>query len=227
MTLSCPRCSADIVAEDIHLDRGLAKCRACNAVFGLPAQLGNPAGPRRRGQVRPPKRFQVEERDGALHITRRWFRPAALGMILFAAFWMLFPFLFARGGVDGAALVVVLVSGAVGLGIVYWTAAVMVNRTHVVVDRAALRIRHSPLPWPGKRDLPVNQIDQLYCQSHLMQRRNRGASFNYSVDAVLRSGSTVRLISSLEQAEEAVYFEQAIERHLGIEDRHVPGEMPT
>ena len=37
--LHCPKCESDILANDINIERGLAKCQNCNNVFSFEDEL--------------------------------------------------------------------------------------------------------------------------------------------------------------------------------------------
>lgn len=67
MQIQCRSCRAKIQAEDVNLDRMLAKCRACNAIFDFSNQVDAPPTPspakarRDRGEVPMPGKLKVEE----------------------------------------------------------------------------------------------------------------------------------------------------------------------
>ena len=87
-----------------------------------------------------------------------------------------------------------------------------------------LTIRHGPLPWPGNHTLNSADIEQLFCQEKFRQGKH-GGSYTYEVHAVLTDGTKKELVSGLDDADQAIFIEQQLEDHLGIEDRRVPGEL--
>src|SRR5436309_664330 len=89
MHLSCPDCGADVPAEDINIDTGLARCRACNGVINVKEAVGaeRPA-PVKRPRVAQPRAITVEDLGGTgLRLTRSWFTWAVLFMTVFCIIW--------------------------------------------------------------------------------------------------------------------------------------------
>jgi hypothetical protein len=118
----------------------------------------------------------------------------------------------------------------VGLWLLYFSLAGLLNRTTVEVSRERLTIRHGPLPWPGERDLdlPGHSLKQLYCEAwrrkqFLFQR----AATVYDLSALDTSGHRVELLSGIENRNQVFYLELALEKQLGIEDALVEGEAAT
>jgi len=93
------------------------------------------------------------------------------------------------------------------------------------VSAGQLTVRHGPFPWPGNHTLHTSELDQLYCTEHHNYSRNGGRSTSYRVNAVLNGGWKIKLLSSMTEAEQALFVEQQVEQHLNIDDRRVGGEM--
>ncbi len=71
MHLACRQCGRELPAEDLDLDRRVASCRNCNAVFSFAADTGERAGSgsgarRLRPTVALPRGITAEERGGDL-----------------------------------------------------------------------------------------------------------------------------------------------------------------
>ncbi|MBI5548477.1 MAG: hypothetical protein HY901_31735 [Deltaproteobacteria bacterium] len=231
--LRCKRCSLNIHAEDVHADLGIAKCRACHAVMDLLSREpagGPPERPASRAEVAIPKRFKVEQQGSTLSIEWRWFTLAAIFLIFFCCFWDGFLVLwyglsFSSGEAPAMMLLFPLIHVAIGAGLSWYTLALLINRTRLEVGSGMLRVRHSPLPWPGNRELSATSIEQLYCVE-VVHRGKNGTSYTYDLMAVLRTGTKpLKLIGRLEKPEQALFLEQRIESFLGIEDRPVSGEL--
>lgn len=119
MDVSCKRCGVPIPADDINLEHLVAKCRRCNAVFDLTAQLEASRGEvsgidvarsqrPQRHEVAMPEGFRVVRGpnggffgvgygNGAqcprssVTLVRRWFNPVAdLALLFFAVVWNAF-----------------------------------------------------------------------------------------------------------------------------------------
>ena len=114
--------------------------------------------------------------------------------------------------------------GAVGIGLSYYVLAGYINRTVIKVNRNMLTIKHGPLPWFGNKQLHSHDLAQLYCKE-CMHRHKNSSSCTYEVHAILKDGQHAKLVTGLDESEQALYLEQEIERFLRIEDQPVRGEM--
>ena len=236
MQLKCKQCGRDIPAEDVNIERLIAKCSACHAVFGFADDVSKTdavgAPPdrrrRRRSKVPLPPRFSVEDTGLALRITHTWWRPLFIFLAFFSIAWCGFLVLWygVAIGTDAPifALLFPMIHVAVGIGLLYYTAAGFVNRTYIDVDGREVKITHAPLPWPGSKAIPVHTLDQLYVTEHRSQNRN-GVHYSYNLNAIDKSGQKLKLVGALSEPDQALYLEQTIEDRLRIEDRPVPGEL--
>jgi hypothetical protein len=69
----CPRCDAQILADDVHLGTLVARCRRCNEVFRFADQLGPPApGGSIERRAAKPDRLLVEDNRDAQQISLAW-----------------------------------------------------------------------------------------------------------------------------------------------------------
>jgi hypothetical protein len=228
--VTCKQCGAPIGAEALNLDRLVAKCAFCNAVFSFADQLEPAEQPRpaaERFAVPMPKGFDVQARTGQLQIVRKWFSGLYIFLTVFTLFWngfmvVWFTIALTQGIWPMAAFGTL--HGAVGIGLLYYTLAGYLNKTVIQVDRRELTITHGPLPWPGNRRLNPFDLAQLYTRERLHHHRN-STSTTYEVYAILQDGTRQKLLSGLHEIEQALYIEQEIERFLEIEDRPVRGEL--
>jgi len=116
---------------------------------------------------------------------------------------------------------------AVGVGLTYFMLAGFLNTTRVRIANSVMTVRHGPVPWFGNRTIPAADIEQLYCTEHTRQRSDERTSTTYRLNAVLSGGKKVKLLSGLTEADQALFIEEKVETHLGIEDRRVRGEMSS
>jgi hypothetical protein len=113
---------------------------------------------------------------------------------------------------------------AAGVGITYFTIAVLANRTVVTVAGNDLRIRHRPVPWRGNRNVDASTIIQLHCDQ-VISNSNRGSTpWSYRVNALLKDERRLRLLSGLDK-DQALFYEQKLEEWLGIEPYPVSGAV--
>lgn len=231
MKLECIKCGESIAAEDINLNRLLAKCSACNAVFSFAEQVDASARGVQgvRDPVRLPKGMRDESSRSGLRLVRRWFGPCVIFLAIFCMMWDGFlVFWYSAALKEGAPLVMKvapLVHVLVGLVLSYWVVAGFVNSTVVEVTGGALRVRHGPLPVPGNRCLSASDIKQLHCRRRV-RRTRQSVYYRYDVRVTLTTGKTLALLKGLDTADVALYYEQQIEQFLGIEDEPVAGELP-
>jgi hypothetical protein len=182
--------------------------------------------PGARAMVALPARFTVSTDGGELHVQRAWYGLKAYLLAVFCVPWFGFLavwYTLAWSSGNRIAMLMPLLHVAAGLALVYIAAAHFVNRTHVDVADGHLAIRHEPMPWPGALRLESGTLDQLFTQQDVNRGRN-STTITYSLHARCTDGRTVRLLSGLDQHEQALFIEQQVERHLRIADRPMTGE---
>lgn len=248
MELACSTCGAPFRAEDLNLDYGIATCRYCRAITKLPKTDPGEAvpapgeTPQERSPVPMPKSITVEDWGANLKISWRWFSPMYLFLAFFCVAWdsfLVFWYWMAVGGMGDAPgpfrllfFVFPMAHVAVGVGLTYFVIAGFLNRSVIEVATGELSIRHGPVPWRGNQTIPVDDIDQLYCQLDAGRRRNASGAWTenssgvtYRVNALLKNGRKETLVSKLFDLDQALFIEQKLEDALGIEDRRVSGEL--
>jgi hypothetical protein len=229
MQIDCRQCSAEIPAENVNLNRLVAKCSECNSVFSIADRFADADGYQHfeRIDVPMPKGFEVEGLGGELQITRRWFSPQLIVLTVFALFWNGFMAVWFGIAISQRIWLMALfgiVHAMVGIGLAYYVLAGYFNTTLVRVGMGELSISQGPFPYPGNKRLDSVSIKQLYCK----ERSHRGedlTGWSYELHIVTTDGKHEKLLTGLDESEQALYLEQEIERYLGIEDRPVRGEL--
>lgn len=226
MQIRCVSCRKDIPAKDVNLDHALAKCRACHAVFDFRDQVKTATPSKKREPVPMPTSVVVVEGPRTLDIVRKWGRGPGYFLLFFAGFWnlLLSSFVFGPGASDAFTWLFITPFILIGLGTAYTALAILLNRTIIQVEDSELRVSHHPLPWPGATRVDPTQIHQLYCSEYVAYTQNKRPQYRMKVHALMRDGSHLDLIRGIEDAGQALYLEQLLEEHLGIEDRRVKGE---
>lgn len=227
--LTCPSCRSAITEQGLDLSRGIAKCSHCGALALLPKSAA-PAKPFvERPQVALPPRITVRELGDGVELSMRWFTPVVWFLVFFVIAWdgfLVFWYSFAlRDGVPWIMTVFPIAHLAVGVGLTYFVVATFVNSTRVTATRERVRVVHGPLPWFGNLDLPSDDIAQFYCKERVYRGKD-GASVGYEVCVVRKSGASTRVLRRTNDMDQALYFEQVLERALGIRDEPVAGELP-
>jgi hypothetical protein len=166
--------------------------------------------------LQQPDGIEVWRAGGTMQLRYRWFGVlpvigGVLGATVFA--W---PIVF-EGWISSPWA---WISFAAAILIAYWGAAFLFNRTDFEICDRQLTVRHGPLPWPGKRSLRRETVNQLFCQAF---RSRYGVS--YRLNAVTADGRLIPLKNDIADRDQALYLEREIESALGISDLAVAGEM--
>lgn len=175
-----------------------------------------------------PDGLEVRVEGKRLTIVRVWRTWSLIFLTGWALMWdsMMFPMIWreiSRGHLSAATFM--SVHFCVGVFVTYYTLAHWVNDTEITVADGELTISHGPLPWIGDIRRSVHDLDQLYVVEESAHTWNRGWTKNYRLNAVTTNGRCLKLLT-LSEREEAVYIEDQVEKHIGIADRRVPGELP-
>ena len=225
MKLHCPDCGAAVAAQDVNIDKLLAKCAGCGNVFGFGqlaeaerAQTQRRSGPPVEPLARP-RRMEVHEGAGTWSATWRWFKPGLLVLVLFCIFWDgILGFWYSMAFMRSSPLLVKLfpvLHVAVGVILTYATLCGFINRSTVEMSRTQLSIRHGPMPWLGNRVLSPTQIDQVYEERRGSSNTRTGnTTYNYAVFARLTDGGKLALLTNLQDENEARFLAQQIADHL-------------
>ncbi len=174
-----------------------------------------------------PRGIQVEAFGSEMTIRRRWFGAAAIFLIFFAILWNGFMIVWHTISLSSGAWfmsVFGLIHTGVGVFVGYTALAMIFNTTIIRIGRGALSVRHGPLPWPGNLTLDTQDIEQLYCKEKVSNNKN-GTSYTYEVHMMTHRSGRKKLVSGLQDADQALFIEQQIENHLEIKDRPVGGEL--
>lgn len=252
--MNCPRCHAQVAADDVNLQHLLAKCRGCQEVFRFSAaeietvsdriRQGEPpiAPPReeiepdldirvRRVRAPRPPSLEVEDWGEERRLVRRWFNITYLGRAAFCVVWdgfLIFWYSMAfKGQAPWIMVLFPVLHLAVGVGLTYATIAGFFNRTVITLRAGTLAVWHGPLPWFGGVELRADAIEQLYCTEAVRYwnaRNNYYAQPQAAVQALLANGTSKLLVNSLPR-DEALFIEQQLEEWMGISPRRVPGQV--
>ncbi len=236
MKLTCPDCQKPVPAEDVNIKLGVGKCLACDAVFSLADQMGQPLKSLRSNlPVAPPKHYRVEDFGPDLTIGWRWYTHAIWFLVFFAIFWDGFLIVWysiaitalvhGNGGDAGTWIMLIfpMLHLLVGLGLTYVCLITFFNRTEIKLAGGELSVHLGPFPVWGNRRLPTVEVCQLFCTEQC-HRRKHGSSYSYNVNALLQSGERISLVCNIQEAHEALYLERVLEERLKLADQRVPGD---
>lgn len=230
--VECRSCGTSVPAADINIEKLVAKCSRCHAVFGIHLD-GSASAPRGGVKIAPPKNVTVENQGGEFVILRRWRGwGAVIFLTIFAMIWngICWPF-FVAMLMEGPWFIAAFLSifCLVGLAVAYSTLAMLLNSTEIRVGSRDLAVKHGPVPVPGGVEVQSGDIEQLWVEQSISHSRSNNGHVNthvtYSVLLRKKDGTREVLLKSAGSSEFALFVEQEIEEHLGIENRPVRGEF--
>jgi hypothetical protein len=219
----CVRCRSPIADTDVDLEGGHVSCRSCGRVYRSadPTGVAPPRGP-----VPLPPGMVAKDTEESLFVGFRRLRPThlffiggALAIDLIVA--LIFRDLAASRPHWTTYLLAPGTYNAVAVILNYLALAALLNRTHLWVKAGRITLRRVPLPCGPTRKVNAAEVDQLFSRAEYEEGR---ISF-CSVCVLLKNGRWLTLVEKLTSVEQAFFLEWAIERHLGIEDRPVAGEI--
>lgn len=240
--ISCTSCAATVSVEDVDLSTKLARCRACNSVFEIGSQLrGDDAVRRRelhppanirvaRGNLEPRRapsegeqgyRARIEIPPSDVELEVRWFRPTAIFMIFFSVIWCGFlvawySIALSTPSPGGVMLWFPLLHVAVGVGLFYWSLAMLLNKTRISLSGGRLRTSHGPVPWRGASDLELAAIRGFYAESKSTRGKRGRVTVTWSVCADVDGNPRQALLAGLSSEAEARFLSRALSEQLGV-----------
>jgi hypothetical protein len=209
--LRCVRCRGAFEPRDLDGKSGQLTCRGCKSTL----QAGRPATRRRI-----PRGLEVEDTPGELRIEWEWRVSPVEIITAVVAGGLLIPILAGSNDIPRLAIGAIVMGAAV-LVLLYRIVAQAANRTIILVRDRRLEIDNRPIALRRSHSFHASDIDQIYC----VAAWNRYSTW-YELWAQLAGGEKRRLVHEIADVKRAFFLEREIERHLGIVDRPVKGEVP-
>jgi len=227
MHLNCPDCQEHIQAENMNLVKTIAKCKHCDSIFNFEERLDLEVPV--RPEIFLPRGMEVLKLRSELEIQISWRDTLSTFLVVFAIFWNAIVLPFAAFAIISGELIMLLFLSAhlaVGLGLLYYIITTILNTTFVTVDSRHLFIEHRPLRFPfyPNRDIPVDDIDQIYVDKYVKSTTNGRPDYAFAVEAILKNKEHVRIVKGIQHPDQALYIEQEVEHFLQIPDRPVAEE---
>lgn len=236
MKIYCESCGSEIPAANINLQDRMAKCESCNNIFSI-SQLLDGMAPQRpspaqkesyfaKAEISLPKGISVDQDYDGLIITRKWFNLTTIFLTFFCAFWDGFMIMWFSISISTEAYEMAAfgsIHAIVGICLTYWCIASYINKTTIKVSSYLIKIKHSPLPFPGSKEFTISQLEQVYAKERVVRGKN-GTTTYYDL-YIIDGNKHTKVVSNLINKEQALYIEQEIEKYLDIEDRYVPGSV--
>jgi len=222
--ICCPSCDEAVHADNININKEIAKCGNCHGVFSFSnnhdlIQRSN------RPQILQPEGVEVFHFQDELDISFK----QPLDYLSMTLVWILGPmgFIFLINSFSEPPLIIpallFLLPALFFLLRIIFSAK---NKIYVSIDDEYLSVIRRPFKFSFGKDAhyKVEDFDQLYVK--MTKSKNSGKEL-YHIHAILnspRGQRHVKLTPTIESKSKAKYIEQEIESHLGIIDRPVPEE---
>ena len=222
--ITCPACEQDLPADNLNINDKIAKCGSCHVVFPFHEEVArlNKNKQRLRQEVIRPEGVDISyfrnEMDLAIQQNAYWG-------------WILFFFVF-------CALMVTLVywkgKAPILLPALTWLSTLYPftnlitqsrHKIHINVDDHYLNVKWRPKHFMKDKSYAIEEIEQLYI-------KNTPEMGGYYKDVWMivngaKGQKHVKLIQMVASLSKAKYLEQEIERHIGIVDKKVAGEISS
>jgi len=228
MKVTCNLCHQEVDSGKIDLEKGIAKCVDCNNVFDCRSQL-EPTANIRRETITLPSGIKLEKSDQWLHMEYRWLSSQLLYLTPFCLAWDTIPFFWTQESFPMENSQITILYGVIylllGVWLNYYCLAGFLNTTKISVTGGNLQVKDTPLTFLKNRKINHDDLDQLYAKEKMHKGRKIFWS-SFEVHVITKSGEVYRLVGGLSDSEQALYIEQILEEHLGIQDRPVQGELP-
>lgn len=217
--VNCPSCQSEVKADHLNLEKSVAKCGGCNAIFSIEEEVKLVKSKNEmHHEFFRPEGIDLFFYKDELNITVQQAMNAldSIGLFFFpflsfistaiylkkAPFPILIPILFALGG----------------FYFIYKAFNYSKYKTYIDINSNQLSIRSQPKNFNKDKTISTVDIDQLYIKHHVAEGSNY-ASIYMIINKV--SGQVHEKLITVKNLSKAKYLEQEIERYLHIENRKV------
>ncbi len=226
LLLDCPQCHSFISADNINVQKKIAKCDHCDHVFNYEEDgYWDPFGPPFETH---PAGIEVLKLSSLLELRVTHYlnadRTGLATVMFFSLIWniALLPFIFFIIS-SGQLYILLFISLHLfaGVSMLWDVFGKIFNRSIIEINRKTLQVQTRPFPWPGQRhqSIKTSHIDQLFVDKSRTNKTPRSGQ-NYSLKVRLNSGKKRTLISGLDK-KTLLYLESQIEDYLGIKDQRI------
>jgi hypothetical protein len=227
--LTCPKCDHLISGADINIEKTIAKCSNCHHVFGFShnSKIGGLVP-----ELIAPEGIEVLKLRSGLDLNLDWKKTTSKGgksfLLAFTFLWnlILLPFVLTivLSG-NWSILLFISLHLAVGLGLLWYMAAIYLNRTSINLSRNHMRIRTVPIriPFSKSGDYELSDIKQFYVSKYTASTSNGVPNYAYALYAIMNNGDKVSMLRGMNR-ETQHYIEKELETFLGITNIKVSGE---
>lgn len=222
----CPKCQTVCPASNININALMAKCDYCDSIFALPVDEDSQNRKEGFPPSRPERIQRIDDLDSGLKLEWRWWSWLAIPLSLFCLIWdgflvVWYSIAFSQmkpGNLEFYFMTLFpLGHVAAGMGMTYYTLALMVNRTTVRIDRGILSVRQGPLQWRSPPDVETSEIRgfELEPAWNNYQSQMSGWGSQYQLAIQDRNG-TQRVLLRMLPAADARYLAYELAEFLNV-----------
>lgn len=230
MALQCKKCGAPLGRDSIDRKRRTARCSACGASFRLKA------GRRKAGALDKHASVEAREEGDRLVLSMSWRTRRRIHYVILIllfgppALLCICAKYLTRFGPEYTLPDIILPTYAILLPVLAILSIVLfTSKVVVIVSPRGIRVHDRKWIWPRRKWVDAEDVTQVFGvkQKHKVETRDchKMSFFRYNLYSRNQYGDRVLLVSQLEIRSQALFLEQAIEKHLGIQDRRVRGEF--
>ena len=222
--INCPSCDTEVSADNLNIDKGVAKCGGCHAIFSIEKEVENvkkePEKVKVKQEYLRPEGIDLfyfnDELNIAMKQNPHWIDITGGFLLpLFAAMFIFFYFIGTK--VPGILPIALTIPA---LYFMYRLFQYHKSKTYIDISNNKITIRHRPNNFKKDQEFDTRDIDQLYLQN------DPNGTGKIIINMVINSaaGQKHRRLIAIPHGHlsRAKYLEQEIEKYLGIEDRKVP-----
>lgn len=215
MQLTCPQCGHPVPTDHINIQQMAAACPACGDVFQF--TLAKPKLKRRK--ARQPRHLQVREAED-LHIAyRNLFRldkdDNFIASLTSSAVLTLATLITTGSYLAGEMrFILPLILGLATLPMYYWLGLIVLNKTHIDMDGASIKVSRQPLPHIGQtRQIDLLDVISVSTEETKASKQEEYDTPRYHVWAN-RSDSGRKIIASDVTEDYAYFIMQKLDEYL-------------
>lgn len=216
--ICCPSCQEDIGAENLNLQKSVAKCGNCNVIFSIEEELKSvKTKDEMRQEIFRPEGIDLFFYKDDLDITIQQHIQGldAYGIFFFPFIAILSTLAFFSKGIP-MIIPAVFVLGS--FYFIYRAFNYSKYKTYIDINDKFLNIKSRPKNFKKDRSFEAQEIDQLY-----LKKSADGMDYItiYMIVNGLEGQKHEKLLT-VNTLSKAKYLEQEIEKYLNIEERKVP-----
>lgn len=217
----CPSCDKEVPADHLNINDKIAKCGNCNVVFPFNSTIeGFQTTPTKMKQeILRPEGIELFYYKDEMEISYRRSFSIADALVFSLGPLMTIPIIGSILETSTSLLLVMLALTPI-IFLTFFIVQRLRQKKYISVDKKQLIIHAKPNFLSKNNIYKISDIDQVYV------KKKEGMEL-WEVMMIIDEGKGQKHVnlSVLKSAPKAKFLEQEIERHIGIQDREVPGEI--